>query len=88
MEIGRQGDRNLDRGALGKPLELEADELLARCFQHEIDHLHGKLFIDYLSILKRRSALGKWAKIRERYPRNIRTLTQQEVAEHHRDEEL
>ena len=78
--------RALDRD--GNPFEMPADELLARCFQHEIDHLHGKLFIDYLSILKRRSALGKWAKARERYPGNIRRLTQEEVSEHHRDEEL
>jgi peptide deformylase len=78
--------RALDRN--GEPFELAADELLARCFQHEIDHLHGKLFIDYLSILKRRSALAKWAKARERYPNHIRRLTQEEVSEHHRDEEL
>ena len=50
--------RALDRD--GKPFELEATDLLARCLQHEIDHLHGKLFIDYLSFLKRRSALAKW----------------------------
>lgn len=37
----------------GKPFELEADELLATCIQHEIDHLDGKLFVDYLSGLKR-----------------------------------
>lgn len=37
----------------GKPFELEADELLATCIQHEIDHLDGKLFVDYLSPLKR-----------------------------------
>jgi peptide deformylase len=78
--------RALDRN--GEPFEMQADELLARCFQHEIDHLHGKLFIDYLSVLKRRSALNKWANARERYPGNIRRLTQEEVSEHHRDEEL
>jgi peptide deformylase len=37
----------------GKPLELEADELQAVCFQHEIDHLDGILFIDRISRLKR-----------------------------------
>ena len=37
----------------GAPFELEADELLATCIQHEIDHLDGKLFVDYLSNLKR-----------------------------------
>jgi peptide deformylase len=37
----------------GKPFELKADELLAVCIQHELDHLQGKLFVDYLSALKR-----------------------------------
>ena len=37
----------------GKKFELEADDLLAVCIQHEIDHLDGKLFVDYLSSLKR-----------------------------------
>lgn len=36
----------------GKPLEFEADGLLAICIQHEIDHLDGKLFIDRLSTIK------------------------------------
>ncbi len=38
----------------GKAFELEADGLLAVCIQHEIDHLDGKVFVDYLSPLKRR----------------------------------
>ena len=38
---------------LGNPIELEADGLLAVCIQHEMDHLIGKLFVDYLSPLKR-----------------------------------
>jgi peptide deformylase len=37
----------------GQPYELDADGLLAVCIQHEIDHLEGKLFVDYLSSLKR-----------------------------------
>lgn len=37
----------------GKALDFEADGLLAHCIQHEIDHLNGKLFVDYLSQLKR-----------------------------------
>jgi peptide deformylase len=36
----------------GRPFELAADGLLAVCVQHEIDHLDGKLFVDYLSRLK------------------------------------
>ena len=42
--------RALDRH--GKTFELDADELLAVCIQHEIDHLDGKVFVDYLSPLK------------------------------------
>jgi peptide deformylase len=37
----------------GEPIELSGEELLARAFQHEIDHLNGKLFINHLSSLKR-----------------------------------
>ncbi len=37
----------------GKEFELDTDELLATCIQHEIDHLDGKLFVDYISNLKR-----------------------------------
>ena len=47
----------LDRD--GQPTELEADGLLADCIQHEIDHLRGKLFIDYLSPLKRSRLLSQ-----------------------------
>jgi len=43
--------RALDRH--GEPFELDAEGLLAVCIQHEIDHLNGKLFVDYLSPLKR-----------------------------------
>jgi peptide deformylase len=43
--------RALDRD--GKPFELQADGLLAVCIQHEMDHLMGKVFVDYLSNLKR-----------------------------------
>ena len=69
--------------------DVEGAELLSRCLQHEIDHLHGRLFIDYLSALKRRAATSKWAKEKEKYPGNIRRLTASEVAaHHHRDEEL
>jgi len=37
----------------GEPYELEADGLLAHCIQHECDHLQGKVFVDYLSAMKR-----------------------------------
>ena len=39
--------------ARGTPFEIDADELLAVCIQHEMDHLVGKVFVDYLSPLKR-----------------------------------
>jgi len=42
--------RALDRD--GQPFELEADGLMAVCVQHEIDHLNGKVFVEYLSRLK------------------------------------
>lgn len=50
----------LDR--TGKPFEIEADGTLAHCLQHEIDHLNGRLFVDYLSSLKRKLALKKLEK--------------------------
>jgi peptide deformylase len=40
-------------GTDGEPFEMDADGLLAVCIQHEMDHLEGKLFVDYLSELKR-----------------------------------
>jgi len=46
----------------GEAIEVEADGLLARALQHEIDHLDGVLFIDRLSPYKRRSLLKKWKK--------------------------
>lgn len=50
---------NLD----GEAFEIEADGLLAVCIQHEMDHLSGKLFVDYLSPLKRQRAREKVEKL-------------------------
>ncbi|WP_151709952.1 peptide deformylase [Acinetobacter brisouii] len=50
---------NLD----GEKIEIEADGLLAVCIQHEMDHLNGKLFVDYLSPLKRQRARDKIEKL-------------------------
>ncbi|HRE55617.1 MAG TPA: peptide deformylase [Candidatus Competibacter sp.] len=64
---GRVRVSALDRG--GEPFELEAQGLLAVCIQHEIDHLDGKLFVDYLSALKRdriRKKLEKQARLEAR----------------------
>jgi len=54
--------RDLD----GKAQEIEADGLLATCLQHEIDHLNGVLFIDYLSRLKRERVTKRFAKAAKR----------------------
>ena len=48
----------------GQPFEMQADGLLAVCIQHEMDHLIGKLFVDYLSPLKREMVRKKLAKQR------------------------
>ncbi|MEM8876460.1 MAG: peptide deformylase [Pseudomonadota bacterium] len=50
----------------GEVRELEADGLLATCVQHEIDHLNGVLFIDYLSRLKRDRVVRKFEKAKKR----------------------
>ncbi len=52
----RAQDRN------GETFELETDGLLAVCIQHELDHLEGKLFVDYLSSLKRQRIRKKLEK--------------------------
>jgi peptide deformylase len=51
-------------GRDGQPFELQADGLLAICIQHEMDHLEGKLFVDYLSPLKRDMVRKKLEKAR------------------------
>jgi peptide deformylase len=58
--------RALDRN--GESFEMQADGLLAVCIQHEIDHLDGKLFVDYLSQLKR-------TRIRQRLEKEQRQTT-------------
>ncbi|OOF23588.1 peptide deformylase [Salinivibrio proteolyticus] len=52
----------LDRD--GNPFQFDADDLLAICVQHELDHLEGKLFVDYLSPLKRQRIKQKMEKIK------------------------
>ncbi|MGR5149320.1 peptide deformylase [Photobacterium alginatilyticum] len=52
----------LDRD--GKEFSFDADDLLAICVQHELDHLAGKLFVDYLSPLKRQRIKQKLEKIK------------------------
>jgi peptide deformylase len=69
----------------GKEREETAAALLGRCFQHEIDHLDGKLFIDYLSPLKRRSAQSKWEKAKSEYPGYLRKVRAEEPGAHHQE---
>lgn len=52
----------------GEPFELEAGGLLAVCIQHEMDHLEGKLFVDYLSELKRQRIRKRLEKERRQAP--------------------
>ena len=63
-----------------KPITLEGVDLFGTCLQHEIDHLHGKLFVDHLSILKRRQAMRDWDEEKDQYPELIRRLTPEEIA--------
>ncbi len=72
-----------------KPITLDGTELFGTCLQHEIDHLHGKLFLDHLSILKRRQALREWDDEKDQYPELIRRLTPDVIARlQAEDEEL
>jgi peptide deformylase len=57
---GRVVLRGLDRN--GKPIEVEGRDLLARIFQHEMDHLNGLFFVDRLSPAKRDILLRKLKK--------------------------
>jgi len=66
--------RALDRD--GQVFDQEADGLLAVCIQHEIDHLNGKLFVDYLSQLKRN-------RIRKKLEKQARLGDDESSAEHH-----
>lgn len=62
--------RALDRN--GKQIEFDAEGLLAICIQHEMDHLDGKLFVDYLSDLKRTRIRKKLEKERRDAPATAR----------------
>ncbi len=64
--------RYLDRD--GNPLETDADGLLAICIQHEIDHLNGRLFVDYLSEAKRQRIRKKLEKDRRLQPADAAVL--------------
>ncbi len=74
----------------GEPVEVEAEELLARCMLHELDHLDGRLFLDHLSLLKKKGALARWERERAKYPALRRSLTvsPKDLAAQHNDEAL
>ncbi|OLE16813.1 MAG: peptide deformylase [Gemmatimonas sp. 13_1_20CM_3_60_15] len=72
----------------GEQYEATASELLGRCFQHEIDHLDGKLFLDYLSPLKRKAAMAKWESAKTEYPGFIRKVKAEVPGEHHHETEM
>ena len=76
-------------GADGRPAEVDASGLLARCLQHELDHLDGRLFVDHLSMFKKKAALAQWEREKAKYPSLRRALiTAKELAEQHNDEAL
>jgi peptide deformylase len=53
-------------GVDGKPFQIEGDGLLSVCIQHEMDHLKGKVFVEYLSQLKQKRIVGKLKKQQRR----------------------
>lgn len=59
----------------GNWFEIEnAGNLLGRCMQHEIDHLHGKVFFDRLSLLRKRKAMREWEEEKVKYPGHLRVI--------------
>jgi len=53
-------------GVDGNPFQIESDGLLSVCIQHEMDHLRGKVFVEYLSQLKQKRIVGKLKKQQRR----------------------
>jgi peptide deformylase len=61
----------------GKTIEIKTDDLLATCIQHEMDHLNGKVFVDYLSSLKQQRIRKKMEK---QHRRSERAATRPAIA--------
>ena len=74
-------------GRDGKPFEVAGEQLLGVCLQHEIDHLHGKLFIDHLSYLKKRKAMALWEDEKDKYPNLLRIITHDASQDGHDESE-
>jgi len=72
-EIVQRAGRIVVEGmdADGEKVRIEAEGLLSRLLQHEVDHLDGVLFIDRVSPLKRKMLLNKWSK----RPESVRSAT-------------
>jgi peptide deformylase len=66
-------------GRDGAPFEMEAEGLLGVCIQHEMDHLEGKLFVDYLSELKRQLIRKRLEKERKQRSSGTETRTRTTV---------
>ena len=62
------------RDADGQPFEVDADGLLAVCIQHEMDHLKGKVFVEYQSPLKRNRIMTKLLKEERELSRDKRKV--------------
>ena len=76
-------------GLDGKEFELQGTDLLGVCLQHEIDHLDGKLFIDRLSLFKKRSVMKDWDEEKAKYPDFIRHVSLHDKRDaRHADERL
>jgi peptide deformylase len=76
-------------GADGRPVEVEGTGLLGRCLQHELDHLEGRVFLDHLSMFKKKSALAAWEREKVRYPSLRRAVVAaKDLAGQHNDEAL
>ena len=67
----------LDR--FGEPFSLDAEDLLSICIQHEIDHLKGVLFLDYLSRLKMRMAMKTYKRSKPRYLDDLKKKKEKNV---------
>ena len=76
-------------GLDGKIFDVDATELLGVCLQHEIDHLDGKLFLDRLSLFKKRSAMKDWDAEKVKYPDLVRHVSPNDTHDdRHADERL
>jgi peptide deformylase len=76
-------------GRDGEPVEIDATGLLGRCLQHELDHLNGRLFLDHLSMLRRRSAMARWEREKAQYPALKRSVVAAKaLAEQHHEDAL